>query len=185
MKSSVQSSNAWVHMTEIASNLARWRVRIGFLSAVLVLVLARPTWTTWLVGLIVAILGEGVRVWAAGHLEKSREVTRSGPYRWVQHPLYVGSALIAGGVVIAAWYPLVAAVTVVYMVVTLTAAVRTEAAHLRRAFGDTYDQYRESRAEPMQRRFSLDRAVRNGEHRAVLGLVLGFSLLALKVRLQI
>ena len=28
--------------------------------------------------------------WAAGHLHKSREVTSSGPYRWLAHPLYVG-----------------------------------------------------------------------------------------------
>ena len=52
-------------------------------------------------GLVVALVGEAIRMWAAGHLEKSREVTASGPYRWTRHPLYVGSAIMALGVVIA------------------------------------------------------------------------------------
>src|SRR5690606_11817093 len=56
------------------ATLARRRVPLGFVTAMLALVLARPTWTTWMAGLAVAIAGELIRVWAAGHLEKSREV---------------------------------------------------------------------------------------------------------------
>ena len=41
-----------------------------------------------------------MRVWAAGHLLKAREVTRSGPYRFVAHPLYLGSSLIGVGLAI-------------------------------------------------------------------------------------
>jgi hypothetical protein len=100
----------------------------------------------------------------------------------MRHPLYVGSTVVAAGVVIAAWHPVVAVMAAVYMASTLTAAIRTEEAHLRQAFGDTYDRYRESRAEPMTRRFSLRRAVRNREYRACAGLLVGFALLALKVR---
>ena len=54
------------------------------------------------------VVGEALRIWAAGHLEKGREVTRSGPYRWTRHPLYIGSAIIALGVVIAARSAIVA-----------------------------------------------------------------------------
>ena len=67
--------------------------------------MARPTWLTWSAGLAVASVGEALRIWAAGHLEKGREVTRSGPYRWTRHPLYAGSAIIALGVVIASAAP--------------------------------------------------------------------------------
>src|SRR4029450_9628308 len=81
--------------------LARRRVPLGFVVAVAAVVLARPTWDSWRVGLLVAAFGEAIRVWAAGHLEKSREVTRSGPYRLIRHPLYGGSTVIAAGVVIA------------------------------------------------------------------------------------
>jgi protein-S-isoprenylcysteine O-methyltransferase Ste14 len=161
--------------------LARRRVALGWIAVVATIFLAHPTWVTWRIGLAIAAAGELVRVWAAGHLEKSREVTRSGPYRWTRHPLYVGSSIMALGIVIAARSGVVAILAALYMSSTLTAAVRTEEAFLSRAFGDTYDRYRDSRAEPMRRHFSLARAMRNREYRAMAGLAGGFALLALKV----
>ena len=128
-----------------------------------------------------ASAGECVRVWAAGHLEKGREVTRSGPYRWMRHPLYVGSGILALGIVVASRSPIVAVVAAVYVGSTIPAAIRTEEAFLRRTFGDTYDRYRRSQSPPMARRFSFARARGNREYRAVLGLIAGFALLALKL----
>ena len=68
---------------------------------------------------------------------------------------------------------------------TIPAAIRAEESFLRRTFGDTYDRYQRSAAEPVARRFSLERALRNREYRAVAGLAGGFALLALKVLLSI
>jgi len=161
--------------------LARRRVALGWMVVVATIVLAQPTWATWRIGLAIAAVGEVIRVWAAGHLEKSREVTRSGPYRWTRHPLYVGSSIMALGIAIASRSSVAAALAAIYMTATLTAAIRTEEAFLSQAFGETYDRYRESRAEPMPRGFSLARAMRNREYRAVAGLAAGFALLALKV----
>jgi protein-S-isoprenylcysteine O-methyltransferase Ste14 len=172
-------------MGSITAFLARKRVALGFVTALVSLALARPTWQTLGWGFLVAVLGEAIRIWAAGHLEKAREVTRSGPYRWLRHPLYAGSTLLAAGVVIAAHHIAVAIVAVIYIGSTITAAIRTEEAFLRGAFGDTYDRYRESRAEPVARRFSLARAVRNREYRAVIGLLAGFAILALKLLVSI
>jgi protein-S-isoprenylcysteine O-methyltransferase Ste14 len=169
----------------VATALARKRVPLGFLTAVVALLLAQPTWASWRAGLVVAFAGEAIRIWAAGHLEKSREVTRSGPYRWTRHPLYVGSTIMAVGVVIASRSIALAIVTAVYLGVTITAAIRTEEAFLRGAFGDSYDQYARSKAEPMKRPFSLARVVRNREYRAAIGLAVGFALLALKAMLPI
>ena len=161
--------------------LARRRVTLGFVAAVVTLVFADPTRASLLAGFAVALAGEAARVWAAGHLEKSREVTRSGPYRWTRHPLYVGSSIIAAGVAIAARSLPVAIVVALYMGATLTAAIRSEEAFLRQAFGDTYDRYRAASAEPMVRRFSLERALRNREYRGAAGVLAGFGLLALKL----
>ena len=165
----------------LAEALARRRVTLGFVAALVALLLAQPTWRTWMAGLVVALAGEAIRVWAAGHLEKGREVTRSGPYRFVSHPLYVGSVVMAAGVALAARSLPVALLVAVYMGVTITAAIRTEEASLRRAFGAAYDDYLASRGEPMARRFSLARARRNREYRAAAGVLAGFALLALKV----
>ena len=120
----------------MAARLARLRVPLGFGAAAVAIVLARPDFSSLSWGMLVAVAGEAVRVWAAGHLEKGREVTCSGPYRFSRHPLYVGSTVMAAGIAIASASLWVAAVAVVYLGATLTAAIRTEEAFLRRQFGD-------------------------------------------------
>jgi protein-S-isoprenylcysteine O-methyltransferase Ste14 len=165
--------------------LTRFRVGLGFVLGAFALWLSRPEWQTWLVGATIASGGELVRVWAAGHLEKSREVTSSGPYRFSRHPLYLGSTLIGIGVAVASTSLVVAAAIGVYLGFTLSAARRSEEAHLREKFGDAYDAYAERRAEPMARRFSLSRALRNREHHTVAGLIAGFALLAWKIGVRL
>jgi protein-S-isoprenylcysteine O-methyltransferase Ste14 len=161
--------------------LARRRVPLGFVTAVVTAVLASPTWESWRAGLLVAALGEAIRIWAAGHLEKGREITQSGPYRWTAHPLYVGSSVLALGVVIAAHSMSAFVLALIYMASTLTAAMRTEEAFLRSRFGEQYDEYRRSQGDEMGRRFSIARAWRNKEYRAVIGVLIGFAFLALRV----
>lgn len=153
------------------AGFARWRVPLGFASAVLVLWLARPTVASLQVGLALAVVGQGLRVWAAGHLEKSREVTSSGPYRFTRHPLYLGSTLMGVGLAIAARHWLVAMLIGTYLAATLWTAIRTEEAYLRAAFGDAYDRYAQGALPGVSRRFSWERAMRNKEYRAPLGLL--------------
>ena len=169
-------------MADVVEFLARRRVALGGVTAIAALILARPTWSSWSAGLAVAVMGEGIRVWAAGHLEKSREVTTSGPYRWMRHPLYVGSSILALGVVIAAKSYLLGALAVLYLGTTIPAAIRSEEAFLRGTFGDAYDRYARAESEGVARRFSLERAVRNKEYRAVLGMLAGFGVLALRMQ---
>lgn len=152
--------------------LARWRITIGFICGAAVLLLARPTRSSLLIGAPVALAGEALRIWAAGHLEKSREVTASGPYRWTRHPLYVGSTLLGGGLAIASNRIVVAAIVVLYMVLTLTAAARSEERHLETKFGQAYERYRSGAAVEVARRFSVERARRNGEDRTLVGVLL-------------
>jgi protein-S-isoprenylcysteine O-methyltransferase Ste14 len=155
-------------------------VAAGFVLAFVILWWSAPTRGTLAVGAVVALLGEAIRIWAAGHLEKGREVTSSGPYAITRHPLYLGSSVIAAGVAIASGRVLVAAAIAAYMAITISAAVWTEEAQLTARFGDRYPAYREGQAPRVNRRFSLQRAMRNREYRAVLGLVAAFALLAWK-----
>jgi protein-S-isoprenylcysteine O-methyltransferase Ste14 len=164
----------------LTRRLARLRVPLGFLFAVVVMWLATPTWRTLTWGLPLAALGELLRIWAAGHLEKSREVTRSGPYRWLRHPLYAGSSLMAAGLALAAGSVAVAVIVAVYMTSTITAAIVTENAFLRQTFGADYAAWQAGAAAGVERRFSLERAVRNREYRALAGFLLVAALLAYK-----
>jgi protein-S-isoprenylcysteine O-methyltransferase Ste14 len=161
--------------------LTRWRVFLGFVFAAIGLWLATPTPLSLLIGAGVSLTGESIRVWAAGHLEKSKEVTRSGPYQFTRHPLYLGSSLIGIGFALASNHLVVAIIVVAYLLLTLTAAMRSEEAHLREKFGDAYDAYVEKRSAPMARRFSWQRALRNREHHTIAGLVSALLVLFLKV----
>jgi protein-S-isoprenylcysteine O-methyltransferase Ste14 len=165
----------------VLRRIARLRVPIGFLSGALVLWLAHPTARTLTIGAFVAAVGEALRVWAAGHLEKGREVTASGPYALTRHPLYAGSIIIGIGLAIACASRVVAVLVLAYLAITLTAAIRTEEAHLTEKFGDEYPNYRAGRGATEPRRFSLARAMRNREYRAMIGLLIVIVLLALKV----
>ena len=165
------------------ATLARLRVAMGFVCGGLVLWLAHPTATTLAAGTAIALAGECLRVWASGHLNKAREVTTSGPYRWFAHPLYVGSSIMGVGLAVASNSVAVAGLIALYLIVTLTAAIKNEEAFLRRTFGDRYDRYRHGGsgvAADGQRRFSFAQAIANREHRAVAGLAVAVLLLVLK-----
>ena len=124
------------------ATLARLRVALGWVFALLVLVLAQPTSRSLALGGSIAAAGEALRVWAAGHLNKAREVTTSGPYRFVGHPLYFGSTVMGVGLAVACASIPVAALIAFYLATTLTAAIKSEEAYLRRTFGEQYDLYR-------------------------------------------
>ena len=164
----------------LAARLARMRVPLGFFCAGAVLWLAQPTPRSLIIGGMIAVSGEMVRIWAAGHLEKGREVTQSGPYRITRHPLYVGSAIIAVGAALASARLSAMVLIATYMAITLASAVRHEEAGMRAAFGDEYDAYADSRAKAAARPFSLARAIKNKEHKSIVGLAAVGALLAAK-----
>ena len=168
----------------LAERLARIRVPLGFFCAGAVLYLARPTLRSLVIGGAVALAGETIRIWAAGHLEKGQEVTQSGPYRLTRHPLYMGSAIIAAGAAVASASVSAGVIIAAYMIVTIASAIRHEEASMRAAFGDQYDAYAQSRAVNVARPFSFARASKNKEHKAVAGLAAVAVILAAKAFLD-
>jgi len=157
--------------------LARARVPLGFVAAAAAFLLARPTRQTWMLGLAIALVGSLLRLWAAGHIEKGREITRSGPYGLVRHPLYLGSLLLGMGFAVASRSLAVWLVAGIYLGFTLLAAIRTEEATLDERFDGAYTEYRSGQAPPVTRHFSWARAVGNREHRAVIGFLVAFGVL--------
>ena len=81
----------------------------------------------------------------------------------------------------------VAVLIAIYLAATLTAAIKSEEAFLRRTFGDQYDLYksgveakRRERGAASTRAFSLQQAMANREYRAVAGLGVAILLLIWK-----
>ena len=171
-------------MDRLAAQVARMRVPLGFACAMLFFWLARPTAQSLAIGGTIALVGEAVRFWAAGHLEKGREVTQSGPYRLTRHPLYLGSAIIALGAAVASARGGAMALIAAYMTATIASAIHHEEAGMRASFGDQYDAYAESRGTAVARPFSLARAMKNKEHKAVAGLAAVAAILAAKALLR-
>jgi protein-S-isoprenylcysteine O-methyltransferase Ste14 len=54
-----------------------------------------PVWFAG--GAVLTLLGEWLRLWAAGHLRKNKQLTTTGPYSYVKNPLYIGTLLITLG----------------------------------------------------------------------------------------
>ena len=172
-------------IVRLVERLATWRVPIGFVCGVAVLFLARPTPRSLVIGGAIAVIGEVVRIWAAGHLDKGREVTQSGPYRFTRHPLYLGSAIVAAGVAVASARLAAVLIVGMYMAVTIGSAMRHEEENMRVQFGRGYEAYLRTTAPLVTRPFSVERAMKvNKEYKAIVGLVAAGLILAAKVALN-
>ncbi len=136
-----------------------------------------------------------MRGWAAGILEKDRELAVSGPYAFTRNPLYLGSFVAGIGGAVAGgrlWFGLLFVAFFAWM---YGGTMTRENDALAQRFGDRYRHYRKSVPAFLPRRprhrptteaaraptsFSLARYARNREYEALLGAVAAFVLLALK-----
>jgi protein-S-isoprenylcysteine O-methyltransferase Ste14 len=95
-------------------------------------------------GSIIVFLGEGVRVWAGGHLIRNEEVTTSGPYAYLRDPLYLGRILLLIGFCIMAWgynWIVLLIGLGVFFFNYMPRKYRKEMARLENLFGDEYKAY--------------------------------------------
>jgi protein-S-isoprenylcysteine O-methyltransferase Ste14 len=158
---------------------SRLRVSLGWALSLVVLYLARPTPPSLALGLPLVALGEIVRLWASGHIEKTLVLATGGPYAHSRNPLYVGSVLLALGLALAAASPWVAGAVVVYFAAFYPSVMREEAAFLRRKFPEEYRAWEASvpvflprltPGGPRSSQFSWQRVSANKEWRTALAL---------------
>jgi protein-S-isoprenylcysteine O-methyltransferase Ste14 len=158
---------------------SRYRVAAGWLLGVVVLVLARPTATSILLGLPLALVGEGIRIWASGHIEKTKTLATGGPYAHTRHPLYVGSVLLALGVGVASASVWVVLAVGVYFLAFFPAVMREESDFLARKFPEEFAAWsaevppfwpRLTPGGPRSSRFTWSRVSLNREWRTALAL---------------
>jgi len=94
-----------------------------------------------LLGGLLVLAGIALRSWAAGHLDKGRTLTVTGPYAVSRNPLYVGSMLAATGFCVVLWdIENLFGALLIGLAVYLPKAAREEK-KLRRLFGDAWDGY--------------------------------------------
>lgn len=165
--------------------VAHRRVPLGFVAAIFAYWWATPTLMSIFAGCLIALPGEALRVWGAGHLQKAREVTRSGPYRFMRHPLYVGSSIMGVGFAVACGSVWAALVVVAYLAITIPTTARREEASLDRELGGAYSAYRRGQSAASSRRFSWSQVQANHEPRALAGFVLAVLLLFVRMKVRI
>ncbi len=112
----------------------RIRVPMGFLFAVLYLILARPNTHSLLLSLTLVIPGLWLRGYAAGYVKKNAELTVTGPYAYTRNPLYLGSMLIAFGFALASQSPYVVLALAVFFTVIYIPVIYSEEKFLRETF---------------------------------------------------
>jgi protein-S-isoprenylcysteine O-methyltransferase Ste14 len=167
-----------------AAFFSRWRVRLSYPVAAVVLWFARPSPGSILAGAIVGAIGLWLRARAAGHLRKQEILTTAGPYAYTRNPLYLGSFILTIGAAIAANSWPSALILLSYFALFYSFVMLREERELCQHHGDAFRGY--ASAVPLflprltPAKFSTENAAafsfaqykKNREYRATIGFLL-------------
>ena len=178
----MSSINAWI---------SRWRVRLSYPLAALVLWFSRPTPRSILCGVPLGLIGLFVRARAAGHLHKQEVLTVTGPYAYTRNPLYFGSAILTLGAAVASYSLISAGILVLYFAIVYSVVMRREETELRQHHGVAFEEYARTvppffpRLTPAKLSFgaagsfSFAQYKKNHEYQAAVGFLLLLSVFLL------
>jgi len=170
--------------------LNRFRVRSGLILAIVVILLARPSWTSILLGVLISFFGLAVRAWASGHLSKEKTLAVSGPYRYSRNPLYFGNFLLGIGIVVGARSWWVLGIFILYYGIFYPLIICRERDRMRALFPLQYEDYKKRvplffpsirRHLPAKGKWRRSLYMQNKEYRALQGTVLIWLVLAAKL----
>jgi len=175
----------------------RWRVRVGYPLAVIYWILATPTLRAILAGGGIAALGLIIRGAASGYLRKYEQLTTHGPYACTRNPLYLGSAFLALGFIVAGHSWAGGAIIALYFGVFYYAVMRNEERDLQARYGRAFEEYA-ARVPLFFPRLTIGKRMagrpetfffwlqyrRNREYQALMGTLAGLALLWLRMWLR-
>ena len=165
-----------------ADCVARLRVPSSFLIVIVFAWLSHPTTESLNWGLPVAVLGLALRAWAAGCLAKNQQLATGGPYAFTRNPLYLGTLIVAAGLVIASRNWILGGLFAAVFVLIYLPVIQNEQQHLQHLFPD-YAEYAARvpallpRLTPAPAKnpqpFRIGLYVKNQEYQAAAGLLAG------------
>lgn len=171
------------------------RSLVGFLIVVAAFAAADPTLPSLFAGAVLSLTGELLRIVTAGFGYKAGEHSLRGPYRFVRHPYFLGSALLFLGFCVAGRNPWVTGSALVALTLLYAFEIEADERKVRSRLGPAFLDYRSKvpaflpklipyrgafAGDAEGAHFSLGLSLFTGRHRefdALLGLVLGFGLL--------
>jgi protein-S-isoprenylcysteine O-methyltransferase Ste14 len=107
----------------------------------LVALLGTTVMPAFIVGTLLVVIGEAIRLWASGHVKKNKMLATDGPYAFVRHPLYVGNILVLLGFSIASmlWWSYVLMVFLLWFY--YPPAIAYEDKKLQGIFGEQWENW--------------------------------------------
>ncbi len=105
------------------------------------LALGRASPTTILASVPLLLLGIALHLWAKGCLHQNKEVTTSGPYRYVRHPFYLGNLLLDAALVLMSGSVILGCAFPFWWAVVYIPVMRREEATMAGLFGPAYQTY--------------------------------------------
>ena len=170
-----------------ADFVARLRVPSGFVLVAAFAWSSHPDARSLARGLPVAAAGLLLRGWAAGHLAKNQRLATGGPYAYTRNPLYIGTLLVAAGLVIASRSVGLGVLFAAVFLLVYLPVIQLEEQHLRSLFPE-YADYAARVPALWPRRpgshspqaFAWSLYLKNREYQAAAGFVAGIAFLLWK-----
>ena len=180
------SGDAWSRIAR------RIRVPLGFVFAVVYILLARPSKLSLITGTLVLLPGLLLRGVASGYVQKNEQLTRGGPYAHTRNPLYLGSLLLGAGFAIASRNGWIFGLMMLMFAVIYVPVIGGEERYLRQQFPE-YENYARNvprlwpRFTPYGRQpgeYSSARYWKHREYRASMGCLVVLAILVVKLILK-
>ncbi|MDL2298497.1 isoprenylcysteine carboxylmethyltransferase family protein [Synergistaceae bacterium OttesenSCG-928-D05] len=103
----------------------------------------------FILGLVILLAGQALRLWAAGYIPKYRtEVIGApvlvtwGPYKWVRNPLYAGNGIMGLGWALMVGWGWVIAFTIAFLLLYCLIVIPAEEEFLEEKFGEAYRDFK-------------------------------------------
>ncbi len=139
-------------MSQLAKHFFKYRSYTPVPFLILMLVFENANSTTIIVGLIIALTGELIRLWGVSWAGSETRTTGgvggtflviSGPFAFVRNPLYVGNLLMYFGLGIMSYacFPYLQIVAILFFFFQYHLIVKEEEVFLEKKFGKAYKNY--------------------------------------------
>jgi protein-S-isoprenylcysteine O-methyltransferase Ste14 len=139
-------------MNNIATKIFKYRSYTPIPFVILMLIFENATIASLIVGILIAINGELIRLWGVSWAGSETRTTGgvggtylviSGPFAYVRNPLYVGNILmyLGLGIMSMSLFPYLQIVAIIFFIIQYYFIVKEEEGFLITKFGNDYKNY--------------------------------------------
>ncbi len=168
------------------------RIATSFILSVIFILFAKPTPSSFLLGIPVIFIGEVFRTLSSGYIEKDFSLTMVGPYSVTRNPLYLGNFLMGFGFAIIANQPILLLIFIVLFAFIYYVTILEEEKGLQQKYGQDFMSYMSSvpRFFPKlwqwnrnRQSFNWSLVIKHREYITWIGIIGGILLLLAKMSL--